>query len=488
MPRRWSRRRALLGLGGGIAAAGLLGLPSPAAEPRGYLPAPRPEAGADIRTVTLTARRRDRRLPGTSGPTPTLGYADDSTLPVIRMRRGQWLRAVLRNELDEHTTVHWHGIRLANGMDGVPYLTQAPVLPGQSFVYEVAPPDAGTFFFHPHCDTIGQLGRGLAGVLIIEGDEAAPFDRDLVCAYRDWRIDESGRFAALTTDKGASRAGTFGKVQTVNDMIRPVLPVPANGDVRVRFLNLDMTRLIDLGIEGGAAWVIATDGNPIDPVPLDSWRLGPAMRLDLTLRAPAGPGATLRLMNYYAAAPVLLAELRAEGPKLSRPAFAPVPLRRNSVPPPAMEGAVPFPLRLSAAVAPALPPDLAALAAQGLRAADALCLSSRTFWALNDQPWPAVASGHLPPPLTRFELGRTYRVEIANATPHPHPIHLHGHTFQVQSSSLRKILPHFADTTLVLPNERVTIAFVADNPGDWMVHCHIVEHQETGMMGYVRVA
>lgn len=476
----------MLRLGGGLAAAGLLGASLPAAEPRPAPAPPRPGRGADIVSVELTARRRDRRLPGASAPTPTLGYADDTSLPVIRVRRGQWLRAVLRNELAEHTTVHWHGIRLANGMDGVPYLTQPPVLPGESFVYQFQPPDCGTFFFHPHCDTVGQLGRGLAGVLIVEGDAANPFDADLVCAYRDWRIDGAGRFGPLLTDKGASTSGTFGAVRTVNDLAQPVLSVPANGDVRVRVLNLDMTRLVDLGLEGGPAWVIATDGNPIDPVPLDSWLLGPAMRLDLALRAPAAPGATLRLMNYHAAAPVVMAELRAAGPALPRRAFVPVLLRRSSVPRPDMQDAAAFPLELTAG-APA-PPDAAALEAKGLIPADALCLSSRTFWALNGRPWPPAAAGHLPPPLARFERGRTYRMEIANRTSRAHPIHLHGHSFEVQSSSAGKILPHVADTVLVLPNERVTVAFVADNPGDWMLHCHIVEHQETGMMGYVRVA
>ena len=78
--------------------------------------------------------------------------------------------------------------------------------------------------------------------------------------------------------------------------------------------------------------------------------------------------------------------------------------------------------------------------------------------------------------------------EMINETPHAHPIHLHGHTFKVIASNKHKLLPHFADTTLVAPNERRKVAFVADNPGDWMLHCHIIEHQETGMMGYVRVA
>ena len=77
--------------------------------------------------------------------------------------------------------------------------------------------------------------------------------------------------------------------------------------------------------------------------------------------------------------------------------------------------------------------------------------------------------------------------EIFNGTPHQHPMHLHGHTFKVIASSRRDVPPHWSDTVLVAPKERVRIAFVAGEPGDWMFHCHIIEHQETGMMGYLRV-
>ncbi|HEY4164791.1 MAG TPA: multicopper oxidase domain-containing protein, partial [Dongiaceae bacterium] len=123
-----------------------------------------------------------------------------------------------------------------------------------------------------------------------------------------------------------------------------------------------------------------------------------------------------------------------------------------------------------------------------LRAADSLCLTQHTFWAMNGQTWPSTEEAHLPAPLGQFKRGDTIMIEIINGTPHPHPIHLHGHTFKVLSSNKRKVMSHFADTTLVNPNERLKVAFVADNPGDWMAHCHIIEHQETGMMGYVRVA
>jgi FtsP/CotA-like multicopper oxidase with cupredoxin domain len=461
------------------------------AAPASYPAAPRAPAGADIKEVSLVAKARPTQLlPLPATQTAVLGYGDSS---LIRMRHGQWLRAHLSNELTEHTTVHWHGIRLPNAMDGVPYLTQDPVLPGAQFTYEFQPPNPGTFFFHPHCDTITQLGEGLAGVLIVEGDETRPFDADLVCLYRDWRVKDDGGFDALSTDKGAGTAGTFGRFQTVNDRHQPVFKVPANGDIRVRFLNVDMTRLIDLGVENtpgrSGAWMIATDGNALPPTPLETWRMGPAMRLDIAFRAPMQAGERVRLMNYYAAEPILLAEFEAEGAPLDRPTFTPAPLMKPDIPEPRLDDALAFSLRLSAASTPTdLPPDLELPDGEVLRAADSLCLTRRTFWAMNGQTWPSVEEGHLPPPLADFAAGRTVVVEVINGTPHPHPIHLHGHTFKVIGSNKGDVLPHFADTTLVKPNERRKIAFVADNPGAWMLHCHIIEHQETGMMGYVRVA
>ena len=78
-------------------------------------------------------------------------------------------------------------------------------------------------------------------------------------------------------------------------------------------------------------------------------------------------------------------------------------------------------------------------------------------------------------------------LELSNGTARAHPIHLHGHTLTVLSASVLPRPVHRADTVLVMPNERVQTAFVADRPGAWMIHCHVVEHQETGMMGWFRV-
>jgi hypothetical protein len=94
----------------------------------------------------------------------------------------------------------------------------------------------------------------------------------------------------------------------------------------------------------------------------------------------------------------------------------------------------------------------------------------------------------LPAPLAMLRRGRSYVFELSNISKQFHPIHIHGHSFTVLSSNKAALPRHFADTVLLAPRERVEVAFVADNPGDWMFHCHLIEHQETGMMGYVRVA
>jgi FtsP/CotA-like multicopper oxidase with cupredoxin domain len=424
------------------------------------------------------------------------GYGDAFPPPTLRVKLGETLRVRLANRLSEHTTIHWHGIRLPNAMDGVPYLTQPPVEPGKSFVYEFRPPDAGTFWYHPHCNSVEQMARGLMGALVVENPDDPPFDADIVCLFRDWPVDGAGRFTALSTDEGAGRAGTMGSLHTVNGVAQPVIDLPTGGLVRLRILNLDNSRVITAALRGQPARVIAIDGNPIAPAAFDQWQMGPAMRLDLALRMPDREGATFALLNNFAAAPWVLATFRAAGPVRSARPLDIVALPASPIPRPNLGTAETLQFTFSAASATALdkqdlPPAVTALqAALGadVAAADVICGSPRIFWAINKRPWPGASSGRLPPPLATLRRGGSYIFELINATPRTHPIHLHGHTFQVLESNKRTVSPYFTDTVLIHTKERVKIAFVADNPGDWMLHCHVVEHQDTGMMGYVRVA
>jgi FtsP/CotA-like multicopper oxidase with cupredoxin domain len=119
---------------------------------------------------------------------------------------------------------------------------------------------------------------------------------------------------------------------------------------------------------------------------------------------------------------------------------------------------------------------------------DALCSNGGTFWAIDGKTWPRAGHQDAPPPFAKFNRGETVVIEFLNTTKQPHPMHLHGHSFKVLSASRLQRPVHWADTVLVMPDERVRIAFVADNPGNWMMHCHVIEHQDTGMMAWFEIA
>lgn len=472
---RLSRRGALAALAGaGAAGLGLgVGL----------------AGGMEEKAKRLSFRATERpvRLLGPGGPESRLWSFTDELCPVIRMRRGERLVAALENGLPEHTTIHWHGIRLDNAMDGVPYMTQKPVEPGEHFTYDFVAPDAGTFFFHPHCNEAGQVGHGLMGVLIVEGDEPEPRDAEVILAVKDWRLAPDGSFLPFTTDRGAAKAGTFGTVRTVNGAAKASERVPASADLRIRILNVDATRILQVGVEGGPAAIVAVDGNAIAPMPLDTWRMGPAQRLDIVARSPRA-GGTLKVVDYNAAEPYVLAELAAEGDDRRKGDFTPRPLIASDIPVPDLASAATQSYVLGAAgdhgsVTP--PPSGDESLDEALKRS--ICFGTRTFWSINRRSWPTDGHSRPPEPLAALKAGASYRFTLQNATPHPHPIHLHGHTFRVLSSSRREIAPYWADTVLLGAKERVDIAFVA-REGDWMFHCHILEHLETGMMGYFRVA
>lgn len=449
-----------------------------------------PAAGKTV-SVALTAAERPTALPCFGGHAlPMWTFADGQWPPVIHLNLGDRLEATLNNRLPragESTSIHWHGIRLPNAQDGVPYLVQPPVLPGENFHYGFRPPDAGTFFFHTHCNTAEQLGRGLEGVLIIAGDTTEPYDADQLLLLRDWRVDlEPGQFNSFFTLRGAGRAGSYGSVRSVNGASNPEIALPASGDCRLRLINTDPTRIMQISVEGAEAAIVAIDGIGLPPVSLTSWAMGPAMRIDLVLRAPA-PGKVALLIDSSGGERVELARLVGKGKTVRTTAFDPAPLRASRIPEPDLKHAQRLEFLFQASDTGGL---IAAAAADDGPAGllGSLCLSSRIFWTINGQAWPDRDHGRLPPPLAILKRGRSYVFVLKNDTPFSHPIHIHGHTFKLLRSNKQPWLPHHADTLLLLPGEQAEVAFVADNPGDWMFHCHIIEHQESGMMGYLRVA
>jgi FtsP/CotA-like multicopper oxidase with cupredoxin domain len=129
-------------------------------------------ASSSLEKTLVPGKARVPIIGGSHPDTGVWAYDESVPGPEIRLRQGETLRVKVDNRLPQDTTVHWHGIRLPNAMDGAAYVTQPPIQPGDTFTYEFAPPDAGTFWYHPHIHSAEQVGRGLMGALIVE--EANP--------------------------------------------------------------------------------------------------------------------------------------------------------------------------------------------------------------------------------------------------------------------------------------------------------------------------
>jgi FtsP/CotA-like multicopper oxidase with cupredoxin domain len=397
--------------------------------------------------------------------------------PVLRYRQGERLRIAVENALPADTTVHFHGIRLPNAMDGVPDLTQAPIARnGGKFLYEFDLPDAGTYWYHPHLGSPEQVGRGLYGALIVEERNPPAVDRDLVWVLSDWRLDREARNREdFGAPMDASHAGRIGNTVTVNGAIGESFAVRAGERIRLRLINASNARIYGLRFEGHAPWIIALDGHPVAPhQPVENRvALGPAQRTDLILDCAGAQGSAHRVIDdFYARRAYRLLELRYSG----EPAYArvapPVPtLSPNPLAQPDIARAERHRVVFGGGMMGAMPSQREH---RGL------------FWTVNGKP--VHAEGHRHAPLLECRRGRSYLLELVNETSWHHPIHLHGHVFRVLSFD-GKPNPRveWGDTVLLDPDSRAEIAFVADNPGDWMFHCHILEHQVTGMMAVVRV-
>ncbi|HUK64392.1 MAG TPA: multicopper oxidase domain-containing protein, partial [Dongiaceae bacterium] len=181
--------------------------------------------------------------------------------PTLRVRLGDTVRVRFRNALPQPTTIHWHGVRVPNGMDGVPHLTQPPVEPGGSFVYEFTPKDAGTFWYHPHVRSSEQVERGLYGVIVVEDAEPAPYAADVVWVLDDWLLDEQRQiFPQFNTPHDLMHDGRWGNVVTVNGRTSERLVVRAGDRVRLRLVNTANGRVFKPDFGALDARIIAVDG------------------------------------------------------------------------------------------------------------------------------------------------------------------------------------------------------------------------------------
>ncbi len=404
--RMWSRRRFLAGAG---MAVTWLGLPIQSrAEPA-------PDRFRVLRAGTAGSGEGQQRS----------RWAYDGTVPgpTLRLRRGEELRVRLVNELPEPASIHWHGIRLPNAMDGVPHLTQPPVAPGTSFDYRFRPPDAGTFWYHAP----GQADRGLHGALIVEEPEPVGVDRDIV----------------LVLGMALEPGGLSGFV-LVNGSVRPDIPVKPGERLRMRLINATGARGLALRIEGHSLWVMAIDGQPAEPFLARDGRiaLGPGSRVDLFVDTLREPGTTTPILSGLRdEQPIARLVYGSAGNARAAPRPDPLPLPSN-----------PLPARID--LKSSLKVDLALGSAKPLDPAG--------------------------PPLFTVRRGRAVTLALRNPTGRPHVVHLHGHHVRLLDRLDDGWKPFWLDT-LVVGEQVERIAFVADNPGKWLVHCRRLEQTDADM-------
>jgi FtsP/CotA-like multicopper oxidase with cupredoxin domain len=380
---------------------------------------------------------------------------------VIDGNVGDVLEVRLHNSLPEPTMIHWHGLRLAPPMDGTENV-QRPVAPGQTFTYRFPLRDAGTFWYHPHMNETVQLERGLYGALLVRGPDEPELDAERVLVLDDVALDRAGQ---VKPPGGwiERHDGRQGNVRLVNGRQEPELVIAAGQVERWRIVNASSARYVRLSIGGAPFRILGTDGGLIGaPVTATEVLLAPADRADIAV-GPFTEGETLRIEalkygrgSFHRAKREPFATLRV-GP--AAPSRAVIPKRLRHI--------VPL---VTGPVAPT----------REVRLGFKVNPRRGVEFTINRE------LHHRADPV---KLGELQIWDVVNVTPVDHPFHLHGYFFQVLEVNDRP--PEFLsweDTVNVPARGRVRIAWMPDErPGEWMYHCHILEHHAGGMMAHFEV-
>lgn len=438
----------------------------------------------------LRAQKTTRKLvPGNYTSSELWLYNGDSPGPEIRVKQGARVKVRFINELNEPTSIHWHGIRLVNAMDGVAGLTQDAVPPGGTFDYEFVVPDAGTFWYHAHNKSWEQVARGLYGPLIVE-DNIPIFDseHDITLLIDDWQLNRDGSFnvAGLGSFSEWSHGGRYGNWITVNGKpARQTIPVRAGEAYRIRLINAANARVLSLDPNEIGAKVIAYDGQTLPEavtLPYEPLLLAPAQRVDLLLTPKTGDRLRLSAKGDLAMVAasgqpeMFFAEFVAEG--TGDAASTPLP-KPNALPNPDLSSARTVPVLMEGGAMG----QIGKVVYKGKEIAGEEFYETKQVWTFNS------IANLADEPLFRAKRGETIEITFDNKTGWLHGMHVHGHHFRILERSHSDIDEGqpWRDTFVIGPDQVTRIAFVADNPGKWLIHCHMLEHAAAGMNTWFEV-
>lgn len=457
---RLSRRQALAGgaaltagVGGGVLAAREYLSPGETVEAQ----APVLEDGDPDKEFMVTATVSEIEVaPGKR--VETWLYNDQYPGPELRVEEGDRVQITVKNELDAETTIHWHGMALsgANGMDGVPGVTQDPIAPGDEFVYEFDAAPTGTHWYHSHVDL--QLDRGLLGPLIIEeADPHIDYDREQTLIL-DEHLTDTPR---VESESGGMMGGMPGAPPYEGTLINGQLPdspstvpVEEGERVRLRFINAGAATTYRVAIAGHDVEITHTDGPAVEPVTVNGFDIGMGERFDAVIEAD-NPGVwEVQVQPLGNETPPGRALLQYKG--------------EDGDPNAEVTGSRLLGYDDLQAVrdldqytgSPDQTVDLRLSAGGGM-------MGGSEEWTINGETYPEAD------PITIAEDDHV-RVRMTNHSPMRHPMHLHGHHFRVGN---------VLKDTVTVPGhmEQVEFDVITDNPGDWFFHCHHLYHMETGM-------
>ncbi|CCK25810.1 putative multicopper oxidase [Streptomyces davaonensis JCM 4913] len=522
-------RRSLLLAGLGAASAGTLAACTNSPSTPALVSPSGPAVVAAEKKRTGTGRQHKVTLTaapatvGLGGGIKARTWAFDGRTPgkEIRLTAGDTLAAELANQLPGRTTtsIHWHGIALRNDMDGVPPATQSAVRAGSTFTYRFVTDAPGTYFFHPHVGV--QLDRALYAPLIVEDPrEPLSYDDEWVVVLDDWvdgvtgtpdevfaelkqgmggmdmggdsgsgmeghdmhgmgdMSDAASSSASASPDGMSSRfmlmgaesdllGGDAGDVKYPYHLVNgrvPTDPAVYTGKpgrrVRLRIINAGGDTAYRVALGGHQLTITHTDGFPVVHQQADALLIGMGERYDVLVTLGDGVFPLVALAEGK----------NASGMALVRTSSGSAP--SATVRPKELDGTVMTASRLRAA-------DDARLKSAKTDVTHQVRLTGgmmRYDWAINGKAFDMADLDASP---LLVEEGQRVRLDFVNDTTMWHPMHLHGHTYQLGDTGPRK------DTAIVLPKKKLSVFFDADNPGQWMLHCHNAYHGEAGMMALV---
>ena len=430
----------------------------------------------------LIAAPSDIMLDEDVGSETTLwAFNHSSPGPTLRVHQYDNVDIELVNRLPEATAIHWHGIRIDNKMDGAVGLTQPPVASNDRFRYKFEAPDAGTYWYHAHLRSFEQVARGLYGILIVDEPDPPQIDQEFLFVVDDWRLDKNGQIVENFGNlHDIAHAGRIGNWLTVNGKGFETYAVQERQRLRVRMVNVANSLIMPLGLNNLNATVMAVDGMPVQPFSLsdNTLSLSPGQRIDLLIDI-YNTDANIVFLDRQGELP--LAKFKVEPSTVSSHiqsspvvALSPNPIsipNRNQAVRKiviTMEGGAMG--AMQSAIYKNNELQIKQLVEHGMA------------WSLNGH------AGMTEDPLFRAKQGETVQLNIVNNTRWPHAMHTHGHHFLTRN----KLNPDaeaflMRDTALVDPRETLSVHLKADNPGRWLLHCHMLEHQAGGMVTWFEV-